>query len=91
MATIVIKDLEINRELDKKALANLKGGYGDLGGYNWQSNWYAPMMSYNSYTSAYARNVGDYWGYQLAYAQSYGSSCYDFIGVIDNMMAFARG
>lgn len=39
MATIVIKDLEVNRELDKKALAAVRGG--DLGGYSgWIGNQY---------------------------------------------------
>jgi len=28
MANIVIKDLEVSKELDKKALKNLAGGYG---------------------------------------------------------------
>ena len=52
MATIVIKDLELNRELDKKALTSLRGGdyYGDYyydwtGGY---SGWIGGQYSVGS-------------------------------------------
>lgn len=93
MATIVINDLEENRELDKEAMMLITGGYGWTGGYDWQTGWYAPIMGsmpFSPSALAYGQAVGDFWNSQLRHAQHFGSSSFDFLNTLNNIVSWAR-
>ncbi|ADE16401.1 hypothetical protein Nhal_3366 [Nitrosococcus halophilus Nc 4] len=90
MATIVIHDLEREYELDKQALKRIAGG--SLGGYNWQGNFYAPLMGsmqFSPQALAYGQAMGNYWGSRLSAAQHYGSSSLDFLGTLQDIVSWA--
>jgi len=65
MANLVIKDLEINEELDRKAMDKLAGGFFGWGGYYHHQSMsafgFGPFGGYGFHSSSTSFGWGGFW------------------------------